>query len=41
MGQIELNCVLTLNYFLNRTAFHIETLWLCQTELFEKELFFK
>ena len=43
MDQIELNCVITLNWIiLNRTVFclDIETVYLRQTELFEMEQFF-
>ena len=39
MGQIELNCVLMLNWIIwNGTVFDIETMYLCLTELFEIEL---
>ena len=45
MGQIELNSLLMLNWIVwNRTFFYIwlcvnKELYLCETELFEKELF--
>ena len=40
MTQIELNCVLTLNWIVwNRTDFDIETAYLCENELFEIKLF--
>ena len=40
MGEIELNCVLMLNWIVwNRTVFDMETVYLCYSELFEMELF--
>ena len=40
MDQIELNCVLMLNWIVwNRTVFDIETVYICKTELSEIELF--
>ena len=40
MRQIELNCVLMLNWIVwKRTVFDIEAVYLCWTELFEIELF--
>ena len=40
MGQIELNCVLMLNWNVgNRTVFYIEIVYLCKTKLIEIELF--
>ena len=40
ISQIELNCVLMLNWIVwNRTVFGIETAYLCKTEMLEIELF--
>ena len=40
MGRIELNCVPILNWIVwNGTIFDIKTVYLCETELFEIELF--
>ena len=39
MSQIELNSVLMLNWIAwNRTVFDVETVYLCETDLFEIEL---
>ena len=40
MGQIEINCVLMINWIVwNMIVFDIETVYLCKTELFEIEVF--
>ena len=40
MGQIELNCVLMLNWIAwNRIVFDFEIAYLCETELFENKEF--
>ena len=40
MGQIEVNCVIMLNWIVwNKTVFDIETVYLCLNEFFEIELF--